>query len=516
MHSFIKRTALLAVAFATSVSCAEQQTPSGILQDSGFQADTLVSLVPNHNMLDIVDQNGQPVAGATVMIGYEPGNPFAGNVITANGNGQIAIPSDWKAALPVTVQAAGFVTTTVPVALPGDQTIKLSRQEGTGKFEIAGTPQNYGRLPTDGKVDFALVIPALSRESMLAFDISSVMSPESDTIEIIGNELKVPSNLSLPQQRENYIFPIEFNKPNYRTYVRDQGQYLVSATRGNFPLQRVVNDIRGGKSIFEVVNHFTFTEGGQQAVDVQANVAGVNVPVNQIPFNTQASVTAPQFPTGHVMLSVALLDNGGKYMPTDLKRLGPGQQMNLKSSGPAGSVLSLLLEETANFQGVFATLFEPLVKLGGAVNQINADPATMDFGKFSFAFLPSAGGVAPQFLPMIGKPSLSGQVLTLNVPALPNGLVQVASYLVLVEVEEINPGEKLKNERRTRLWEVWSNAWLGQVELPKIQFNRRPDRKYRWEVMFMARPANFVGSPNGSTGVDLNTVTHVTRNSVEI
>jgi hypothetical protein len=160
-------------------------------------------------------------------------------------------------------------------------------------------------------------------------------------------------------------------------------------------------------------------------------------------------------------------------------------------------------------------MFEPLLSLGGAIQRKAQDAAMPDFGKFSMALLPGNGGVAPQFLPLIGKPSLNGQILTLDMPALPAGLTQVASYMVLTEIEDLAPGEKIKNERRTRLWEVWSSAWLNQVELPKIAFTKRADRKYRWEVMFMARPANFVGAP-AAGGVDLNTVTHVTRNAVEI
>lgn len=515
MYLIARRIALFAAVFVASACCAEQQ--SSQLQTTGHMAKGLLFAEASNGKLEVVDSNGAPVTGASVMIGYEPGNPFANNVLSTNGNGQVSLPADWKAALPVTVQAPGFVTTTVPVALPGEHTIKIARQEGAGEIEIAGTPQNFGRLPTDGKVDFALVIPALSRESMLAFDVSSVMSPKTDTIEIIGNEIKLPSNLSLPQQRENYIFPIEFNKPNYRTYVREPGEYLVSATRGTFPLQRVVNDIRAGKSIFEVVNHFTFTEGAQQLVDAQSNVSGIDLPVNQVQFNTQTNVTAPQIPAGNVMLSLALLDNGGRYMPSDMKRLASGQSMNLKTTAAIGpvSVLSLLLEETASFRGGLAKFFEPLIMASGGMDPATRAESMMDFGKFSFAFLPANSGVAPQFLPMIAKPSLSGQVLTLDKPVLPAGMVEVASYMVLAEVEEILGGT-VKNERRTRLWEVWSNAWLDQVELPKVAITKRADRKYRWEVMFMARPANFTGSPNVLTGVDLNTVTHVTRNSVEI
>ncbi|HMN67970.1 MAG TPA: hypothetical protein PKC28_05470, partial [Bdellovibrionales bacterium] len=232
--------------------------------------------------ISVQDKMGQPIIGATIMFGFEPGNPFEGNVITTDGSGIAATPADWKAALPVTVQAAGFVSQTLPVTMPSDLIFALSTQEGMAELEVAGETTDFGRLRTDGKVDFGLVIPALNREQMLGFDLSTVISPKTDTITIIGNDVELPSNLTLPEQTESYIFPITFNKPGYRVYVRNPGPYTVSATHGQFPLQRVVNDIRDGKSMFELINHFKFLGAGQQPVDVQGDVPGQNVPVNQV------------------------------------------------------------------------------------------------------------------------------------------------------------------------------------------------------------------------------------------
>jgi hypothetical protein len=468
-------------------------------------------------LLTVIDDFDHPVANATIMLGFEPGNPFPGNVFTTDANGVAGIPADWKAALPLTVQAPGYITNTIPVAQPGVQTLRLHQQEPRNDFEVKGTSTDYGRLITDGKVDFGLVIPALNRSQMLAFDVSTLISPRSDTISIIGNDVQIPSNITLPQQTENYIFPIQFNKPDYRVYLRSPGRYKIGITHGQFPLQRVVGDIRAGKSFLEVVNYFDFKEGGQKVVDVSGNLDAIDLPVNQTPFNSSFAVKAPALGANQAMLALGLIQQDDIYLPTDLKRFTAGQSLNLKTNAAAGapSVLAILMENpakkldlmTAALRAWFAPLLNVIDDLPGTRG------AAQDFSKLSFAFLPAAGGVNPQFLPLINKPSLDGQIMRFQVPAVINGLAPAAMYLTLSEIETLGDGE-MKIERRTRLWELWSDAWLSQIELPKLPITRQPDRTYRWDVLFLARPSGFMTSPD--SGHDLNTITHATRNSLDI
>jgi len=470
--------------------------------------------------LKVLDENNQPVANADIMMGYEKSNPFNGNVVKTAADGTATVPTDWKHALPVTIMAPGHITTTIPVLLPGEHTLYISKNDGTANLEIKGTTKQFGNLITDGKVDFGMVIPAMSRSSMLSFDISSVISPQNDTIEIIGNSVDIPSNVTLPTQEESYIFSITLDKPDYRVYVRDPGTYNMYVMHGQFPLQRVVNDIRGGKSIFEVINHFTFLEAGQKSVAVNGNVKNVDLNVNQTPLNSNIAVKAPAFPTDKVMVSLALAEKNGLFMPTDLKRFTPNQSMNLKSNASlgVGGVLSLLLDQPTT--SMIISRFENALM---ALNPINTlmpmnqpSPAAANvynFNKMTFVLSPATGTVKPEFLPMVDKPVLTGNIMKLQVPAIGAGLTPAAMYMVMSEVEELGNGT-VKSERRTRLWEVWSPGWMPQVEMPKISFTKKPNRKYRWEVLFLARPSNFV-DPSAMDRVDLNTVTHVTRNAME-
>src|ERR1035437_1070943 len=96
------------------------------------------------DVVSVVDENQHPIANASVLLGYEAGNPFPGNSFNTDVNGVATVPADWKAALPVTVQASGFITTTIPVAMPGMMTIQLTHQESNAQIEIKGTASGFG------------------------------------------------------------------------------------------------------------------------------------------------------------------------------------------------------------------------------------------------------------------------------------------------------------------------------------------------------------------------------------
>lgn len=483
------------------------------------------SAIAAADSIKVIDENNQPVANATVLLGFEQDNPFPNNIVKTGADGVTGVPSDWKSALPVTVQATGFVTTTIPVMEPGVHTITVSKADGTANLEVKGTTQNFGRILTDGKVDFGLVIPSLTRQNMLAFDIGTVMSPQVDTMDLGFLSIDVPSNVTLPNQDETYIFSITLDKPDYRFYLREPGNYDMYALHGQFPLKKVVDDIRGGKSIFEVVNYFNFLETGSKTLTVNNNMSGVNLDVNQTAFNSTYAVKAPNFANDKVMISLAVAENNSRFVPTDIKRLTPGQSMNLKTNTGlgAGAILSMLLDEPTNIveprevsplrilNPLEALAFYPLQQ------QRQPMPAAKDynFTKMTFAVLPAGGTVMPDFLEMIDKPTMSGNVFTLDMPALPNGLTAASMYLVLAEVETLGTGN-MKSERRTRLWEVWAPGWMSQVEMPKVTFNKNPNFKYRWEAMFLARPSSVVFGSNAGNRADLNQITHITRNAMDL
>lgn len=471
-------------------------------------------------MITVVDENQQPVSGAQVMIGYAQNNPFSGNVVTTNGNGTANVPAGWSAALPVTAQANGYIPVTQISVQPGKLTLQISRTDSQAQIEVKGMTDGFGKLVDDGNVHFGLVIPAIARNKFLNFDISSVVSPQADPIEVVGRRIDIPSNLTLPEQVVTYIFEIELNKPNYRMFVRNPGHYMMSATHGSFPFQKVVNAIRAGKSVFDVVNDFTFIEHGQFDVNVDNKGLAADLMVNQTRFGKTLQVRSPSFTNNQMMLSLALEEKNGLLSPTDLKRLNPNQSMNLKTTGSAPqSVLSLLMKKPgsslvkAQEMELLADI-NPLNVVGAYLEMTGLAPDPKDFKQISFNLQSASGGAAPAFLDLINVPSVNGQNLAATAPNLVSGLAAAGTYVVFSDIQTVTSGS-VKTEQRTRLWELWTPAWLTQAQLPMLNIAKTPGHQYRWEIYYLGRPTSFSGSSN-INGVDLNAVTHVTRNALDL
>lgn len=509
------RQFLLTLIALTGVSCADQHNSLENLKAKSFETAKERVYLSANQTLQVVDADGTPIGSAEVMVGHQPGDPFSGNVLKSDQNGLVEIPSLWKAELPVTVTAPGYVAKTIPAMTPQPATIHLSQQEGHSNFEIKGDTTQFGRLITDGKVDFALVMPTLSRNQLLNFDVSMMVSPEMDKISVIGNEADIPSNVTLPEQTENYIFPVRLNKPTYRNFVRDPGTYQFFASRGNFPIRKVVDDIRAGKSIFEEINYFNFIGGGFKNVTINGDIAGQDIAVNELTFNATIPVKAPAFADDKMIISISLAEKNGLMTPFDLKRLTSSMTLNLKTVANWGAsiVVSLMLPNTATNQKPVIDM--ELIKAWPLGVPLLINPmANQDFSELSFNVQSANGAVTPSFIEGLKKPVATSSQLKMTVPARPSGMNAVATYAVLSEIETIGSGN-LKSERRTRLWEMMSPGWVSAVDLPKFSLQKNPNRTYRWDVMFMGSTLP-IGTPIiVDDKVDLSKITHVTRNATD-
>lgn len=511
------RQMLLGFIALALTSCAEQHNTWQQLQGQGFQAKGEELFLSTDQTIQVVDHLGLPIGAAEIMIGLKPGDPFSGNIVKSDQNGLAKIPANWKSALPVTISAKGFITKTIPTSLPEPRVIQLNIQESNNRFEVKGDTTDFGRLIQDGKVDFAMVMPALNRMQLINFDLSMVLSAEFDTIELPTTDVQIPSNITLPLQTETYVFPIEFNKPQYRHILRNTGSYKFFASHGQFPIQKVVGDIRAGKSIYDVINYFNFLGGGYRTTDVNGNLAGQHIPVNQIKFDTTLPVKAPTFNSDQMIFSLSLAEQDGLMTPFDLKRLKSNTVTKLKSAGNQGSpyVISLMMKNnqaTANPVIDWTRLPNLPLDLPIRINPL----ADQDFSQLTFNIEPSTTSeVLPTFIDPIAKPRVSADSIVMATPPLPNHLEAIATYAVYSEIETTGSGE-FKNERRTRLWEMLSESWVNQFDLPKVSFPKNPNRTYRWEVMFLAAPKGSSPAPLPNGELDFNIISHVSRNATNL
>jgi hypothetical protein len=249
--------------------------------------------------------------------------------------------------------------------------------------------------------------------------------------------------------------------------------------------------------------------------------------VKKLLFNKLVQVQAPVLGSDEFMLSLAMLEQSGTFRPTDLKRLDSGGTEKMRTTSDPTMfpyVISFVVKNpqiaapasVTKIENPMAFAFGPDYYLGAYNKASTPTTPPPDFNRISLNIQPVSGTVTPQFLNLVDAPALSGQTLGVNPPTLVPGLEIAGTYIVLSEIEKITVGP-VPNERRTRLWEVFSHAWLTQVNLPKIAVNYRADRSYRWEVIYLARPQGTISSSKLPTDrLDLKTLTHASRNALDI
>lgn len=221
------------------------------------------------NVISVRTFDDQPIKNAQILIGDALNSPFSGNFLTTDANGQVEIPAGWNTGMAVTVQAPGFIRSTYMNQEPGALTFKLRPSVTTTQYEVKGVTSGLPVQDKDGYVDFGLVMPAFSKMALLSFDINNVISPQSDRIEAMGQDIDVPANISLPRQSEKYaLFTITLDKPNYRIYYGNTGVNRVFAARGRFPFKSTVDALRGGAEFYELINSFTISGGAVRSSEV--------------------------------------------------------------------------------------------------------------------------------------------------------------------------------------------------------------------------------------------------------
>lgn len=426
-----------------------------------------------------------PIANATILIGNSVNNPFQGNVLKTNAQGVVAVPTEWIENAPVTVDAPGFIRVTYMDQSPGTLNFKLKKKSLTEQFEVKGQAKNLPIVDKDGFVDFGLVMPAFSKADLLAFNINTVISPQTDNISVMGFKVPLPSNISLPRQSEKYsLLTITMDKPNYRIYFGNQGVQRIYAAKGKFPFKSTVDQIRDGKDFHELINSFSITGGVIRDTETKSALSFLDLPVNELTFTDKAQIKAPVVGADEVFVSMGIAQQSGYMIPTDIKR----QTSNSVQS------LNMLAGATPYVLGA-------VMKTQDLNNQID---------RMSAALLPAAGIVAPQLLPLISSPTIKGNTLVLPSVNTVADIHTVGVYSVLSLEETVLQGGS-KADILNPQWEIYSSSWPQSLDLPEFPTTQPLAGKKRWEV-------NFIGSQTASqTAVGpamIESATHVTHSSV--
>lgn len=433
--------------------------------------------------------DSKPIANAKVLIGTAEKKPFEANFFVADANGQFEPPADWTNEQPITIEAPGFVRVTYFAQAPQAQVFKLKPSEGSNIYQLNGITSGYTVTNKDGLVDFGVVIPALSREDIFDFDINTIISNEVDTIKVLGQEVDIPANVSLPEQKESYIFPVTLKKPEYRLNFKSTGTKKVVALRGQFQMKPVVDELRGNQDFASLINYFDIQGGAVKNINVGRSGSTADIDVTAMNFSNQKRMIAPDFDEqDEVAVGAILNKKDTSYFPSDFKNLAAGQSQSLKVA--SNSVNPLLL--------TFLKRKDELTKASYT-------------DRVSSSLMPIATSNSPELLPLIENPRiLSRHLIQARPPKSPNSITPIATYAVVSSIVQTSTVPTLVTK-----WEAYAPSWVTQIELPEWPSGGSlPSSDARWGITFLGQSTKV---PATSTlGPDLfENVTHATHSSLD-
>ncbi|MBL7669545.1 MAG: hypothetical protein JNM39_03590 [Bdellovibrionaceae bacterium] len=432
----------------------------------------------------IISEDGQAVRGAKVLIGDSLDTPFQNNILTADDSGQFPIPTDWISPQSLTIDAPGFLRVTFLREAPIARQIIMHRSYPQSTHELKGITTGHPLKDKDGFIDFSLVMSTMSRQDLLNFDIGKFVSPQTDKITVVGQPVELPSNASIPRQKESYLLPVTLEKPIYRLYFPEAGIQKIYASRARFPFKKVVDGFRNNVPFYELINDFEYYGGTVKDLAVLEPFNSADLNVSEFNFTEKRNVTAPNFAADLVNVGVTVADMNGYMIPTDIKRLNSGQTLPLTIYQGHPVIVAQVLKRAAEFK------------------VLNSSSS-----RLSAVILPWAETTKSpaEFMGLIADPVKSSDYgFTLEIPQSPATVAPLATYLLLSDIDEAQ-----KTVQRT--WEVYSKEWVSDVRLPNWPTPGAALKK-RVEV-------SFVGSLNGEN-VDLGpkvieAATHVTRSSAD-
>lgn len=444
-------------------------------------------MINGASQIKVSNQYGEPVM-AKILIGTSEGVPFNGNFIVTNGAGVATAPKEWTTPQHVTIDAPGYIRQTLLNQKPANLRIKLNPSYLATRAEVKGEVTSLPVVNGDKLIDFALVMPGMSRSDLLNFDLNSVISPYNDTLTAVGQSNPIPSNVSLPTQKESYFIGVNLSKPLYRMYTPSYGPKRVFAARGRFVFKDVVKELQNGTPFYELINYFSILGGGIRDITLTGPSTVLNLPGTELEFKSTLKVQSPVAAADEVLLVLAASDVASSLIPTDIKKPEQGATLTLSSLADKPAYVISVAKRKAEFMAT-----------------------TPGADRLTAALTAYSENVKPKLLPLVEDPTITtGNGIEITLPAAPtsagiNPLAISATISDLVEVQ--NGADKITNVNRR--WEILSAGWTAKLQLPNWPLDNMTSKK-RVEI-------NFIGSTtNTSTPLDeslIQAATHVTHAS---
>lgn len=478
----IRNLILVSVLVGVFSACTQKPNGNGLLIDRSAVGVTASAF------LQVIDESGQAIGDAEILIGAREGQPFSGNRLRVDADGRVPAPMGWVSAEDVTIQAPGFVRLTHVREEAGEHIYRLKRELKPATV-LSGKTSGFGSLKTDGVLDVSLVFSALKKSDLSTLDLTRLLSPDVDKQSVYGQEIEMPSNLSIPGQTESVLLfvPVSLNKPRYRVALEGNGAATktVAAVAAQFDFKGMISDLQDGKSFFDLINRLKFKSYSVRSVAIAPVAAPMtmDLPIGEVPLSSSVTVQTGPVPAGHAVIAAALTDHSGDLIVTDVKRLMANEKKNLLTSYGGSSTW------------VVRTLkkYEP--------TRVNF--AGYDYEELSSIVLPANQTPSADFLPFISPVETRGRSLILRPPQIASGFARTSTKVTLSRIEILSR-ESIDLVAKTPIWEFVSDGFISQIDLPMLANDPWAVKgRYRWELQYSATPA----------GSEMPT--HLSRNSID-
>lgn len=488
---------LVAVTASSLPACGPMATPPGAgAPDLKIHWQSQVSTLPE---ITVTDTEGAAIAGAKVLIGPGAGQPFASNLITVDASGKVVAPAAWVDATVVTIDAPGFIRASYFAQAPGAHTYKLRRADSVKPLQLQGQTTGFGNLTGNGVLDLSLVFPAVPKSDVASLELTQLIGTGVDKVSVYGETLELPSNLSVPRQTETYfmIVPVTLDKPSYRLSVSKPGNYRFAAVHAQFDFKKTVDDMRDGKSFFDVINRIQFRSYSTRDLGIQQPAQAADFKLGANPLKASIAVRASGLPKGYAMVATSLVESGGYSVVTDVKRLLEGESRTLMSPPTARNAKNdpnRLLVRTLKKYDAKRTNFS-----GSDYEELSA--------------IVTAASTAPSsgFLPIL-KPIVSkGRSIVFDPPKLPAGLQAGLTQVTLSQVEIVGSGQLWLVKKSPR-WDLYAPEFANEMALPSLGAEPWAAKgQYRWELLYAAGSSAATKMGPGATA----DFSHVTKTAID-
>lgn len=480
---------LLAMAFSAIflISCGNSTNSI----DPNQQKDKQKNLGKQKETYEIQVNNvyGEAVKGAKVLIGTQFDE---NNFYETNEDGQLTLSKEqWNGKQSITIGYDSYVRVTYVNQSPKDLDVRLQPILSERNYGISGITEGFGSLKKDKWADVSVVAPLFSREQLIRFDVSYLISDQMDTMKVFGQKFSVPSNISFPKQKEKYgWFTLTLNKPIYRMPFYFSGTYDLIALHGRFPFEKTIDKIRNNENIFSVVNDFQINQGGITRVEINQGNHEKNLAINSLQFDRELEILSPDIKDeNEVNMIVGLNKKENKYFPSGIKYVKEKERVKLN----------------------FSSQHENLA-LAFQSDEVKEGDTTMISNKISIQVMPLNNSDEFNLLDRVNSPIWENNSLVFERPREKTRVYDGGTYLSLTEMPD---GQSIQMQlaQNQKVWEFYSDSWLDRLDLPEWPTGLSQDKKLRWEVMFLGTNKN---SPNAIGENMLREASHVSRNILDL